>query len=700
MKGRSKSGLEPQVELPAPLWVGADVIKALAAPTLAKLVYQPPSQEELGRDPVLVAEERSTHAVEPSKPPKDEAIRAHEYRAAVFLRKGQPVATLAELEAALCLSEKRSLIPPNEIRERWQTLAASALAWSFDCLAQAAQPGNQWQTQVLQMLCTCEILTRFEVAETFGAESMVLRPFLRALSHLGLGQYYQLRKKPRAAARFLEQAANGQAQWVHPAILLNLSSVHLLLKEPGKALSCLCQVVLALKNSIGPLCPNSDQVEGALEAAQTAVTQVLGPIKEDQRQAALVEVDPFGHGIDLGEEKGRSLRVVPGHLLDTPEVSKSTVVQEAKVPSTPRRGLGRHGLISKEHLQGEEAFGYEVDAAVVRILLRAKALLKPEAQAETEAEAGKKALEETLRKMAAPGVAKHYAKLKQVWPYWKSVTQDLGIGLVFRECLLLCFLHVACALAQLSSKRVYDLWVVPSLREGLVLAIVLFGSKHPLALKLMNASRRLQPEVQHSDPPPKVQRPSMARRCQYGKEQPKRPKTAPKPKKRPDLRNRAKIPPAWNAGPGMQPGTGSLPVAETEPGSSPLPVRPATSRPITPVRQSFWSAPERQRDLRNLHVQAITELRRERQGGVPPPEMASCRSLKERPSSRAGSASEAKPGPRSTLRECLWQKAARHRHLRQRQNSVSGRTNSVTSLSASFSFPSQAAMSEPWVPKW
>lgn len=30
--------------------------------------------------------------------------------------------------------------------------------------------------------------------------------------------------------------------------------------------------------------------------------------------------------------------------------------------------------------------------------------------------------------------------------------------------------------------------------EGLVLAIVLFGSKHPLALKLMNASRRL-PEV-------------------------------------------------------------------------------------------------------------------------------------------------------------------------------------------------------------
>eukprot|EP00913_Durusdinium_trenchii_P027647 g25928.t1 len=197
-----------------------------------------------------------------------------------------------------------------------------------------------------------------------------------------------------------------------------------------------------------------------------------------------------------------------------------------------RNSCCRHGLISKEHLQGEEAFGYEVDAAVVRILLRAKALLKPEAQAETEAEAGKKALEETLRKMAAPGVAKHYAKLKQVWPYWKSVTQDLGIGLVFRECLLLCFLHVACALAQLSSKRVYDLWVVPSLREGLVLAIVLFGSKHPLALKLMNASRRLQPEVQHSDPPPKVQRPSMARRCQYGKEQPKRPKTAPKPKKR------------------------------------------------------------------------------------------------------------------------------------------------------------------------
>ena len=115
-------------------------------------------------------------------------------------------------------------------------------------------------------------------------------------------------------------------------------------------------------------------------------------------------------------------------------------------------------------------------------------------------------LEETLKEMAAPGVAKHAAKLKkagiicellrvcflffidpfclllhslsrEVWPQWSKVAEGPALGLVFRECLLpldrrhskeqlrLSFLHAACALAQLSSKPVYDIWVVPPLRN-------------------------------------------------------------------------------------------------------------------------------------------------------------------------------------------------------------------------------------------
>ncbi|CAE7225778.1 CPK2, partial [Symbiodinium pilosum] len=61
----------------------------LAGPELANLTYRPPSEEELGPDPLLVAEERgkggpssfmSSSEIEP--PPKDEAVRAYEYRAA------------------------------------------------------------------------------------------------------------------------------------------------------------------------------------------------------------------------------------------------------------------------------------------------------------------------------------------------------------------------------------------------------------------------------------------------------------------------------------------------------------------------------------------------------------------------------------------------------------------------------------------
>eukprot|EP00435_Cladocopium_sp_Y103_P053663 s1325_g17.t1 len=671
--------------------------------------------------------------------------------ASVLLRQGKPVSTLAELEAALCLAEKKSLLAPEEIWQRWHSLSASAVAWSFDTLAtadpaarRAGEPPETWHSQALQMLCVGEILTRPEVAETYNCHDTPLRPFLRALCHGGLGHYYQLRNKPRAAVRFLEQGANGQAKWAHPAILLNLSAVHLQLKEPGKALSYLCQVVLALRSGTGPLCQASmAEVETALRAAGTAVSSVLGPPKEIAHQA----VPPLSvpsHGIELGEEKGKSLRVVPGSALETPEGTKSSValIQQTEKVTSPsprfRPGLGRHGLVSKERTPyGQDAFEYELDAAVVRTLLVAKVLLWPwpefaepaatvTPKAESEMEGQQNGLEETLKEMASPSVAKHAAKLKKVWPQWRKMAPAPAVGLVFRECLLLSFLHAACALAQLSSKPVYSLWVMPPLREGLVLAIVLFGTKHPLALKLINACRRLH---RPPEPEPAVERPPLSRRCHFDEAKPKaaapkskvtfpRPKVAPR---RQDPRKRPSVPPAWNAGPGVKPPGGRLPgrrhdlkelrelrergraVAEADvPDNASVrsfasdPGHQYPERRIDPVRQTYWKSPERQRQLQSLHRQAVAELRRERHDGV----VASSRiSLEQRRPARPASCKgrvQGRQTPLSTprgnvLRETLWQKAARHRHHRHRHLSAVPTQRrcggSFGSLSASFCFP-------------
>jgi len=558
-------------------------MKVLAGPDLASLTYSPPPQEELGADPLaMLAENRNVDWLQTS-PGNDgrrevEAVRAHEYRAVAMLQQRQPVAALAELEAALCLCEKRGLESVQEIRRRWQTLTASAVAWSLDFLAdaglQAAQaaerrvPGASVGSsslaasdQALEMLCLAEMLTRQEVAENFGAHAMPSRLFLRALAHAGLGTYYQLRNKPRAAANFLEQAANGHARWVHPAVLLNLSAAHALLKQPGQALGVLGQAALAIRSATGRLCGEGlDEVDAAATAARAAVAAVLGPESLDEDTdghavTAMLELDPFGHGIDIGEDSQRHGRVTPGDLLETPQDTRSSFggggIPLRKVPPSSggvkalRRGLGAHGLISKADTpHGQDIVQYEVEAAVARTLLVAKVLLWPWPEfREQEAVASgalaasnqsqstvqgaseeKSSLRAHLSKLASPGIAQHATKLKKVWPQWGKplqATEVPGAGLVMRECLLLCFLHAASALALLCSEPVYSLWVIPPLREGLALAIVLFGPKHPLALRLINACQRVQRpqacEEQLPAPPAPPSRPSTGSSCAPGR---------------------------------------------------------------------------------------------------------------------------------------------------------------------------------------
>lgn len=721
---RATADLEVRTACKAPstVWVGADVIKVLAGPELAQLTYRPPSKDEMGPNPLSVAEERgqqspndfgSTAEVEP--PPKDEAVRAHEYLAAIMLQQGQPVATLAELEAALCLAEQQSLVPPTEIRRRWQTLAASAISWSLDCLTAAGE--QEWIfDQALQMLCTAEILTRTDVAETFGAKAVPNRLFLRALSLSGLGGYYQQRGKPRAAVRFLEQAVAGHAKFAHPAVLLNLCSAHLQLREPGPALSYLSQAVLALRSAAGRLCPQqAAEVDASATAATAAVLAVLGPAANPEdmcsevdvrvRKNLWVEMDPLGRGIDLGEQQ--RLRVEPGGSLETPEASVSSLASQSKEVgrtvrySGPRRGLGRHGLISKEHAaSSKDAFQYEVDAAVVKTLLVAKVLLWPwpelgeEVQQSQEIVSayrngeGHVGLEAALKSIATPGIAKHAAKLKKVWPEWGKIASEApvpGAGLVLRECLLLTFVHAATALAQLSSKRLYDIWVVPPLREGLVLAIVLFGSKHPLALRLIHACQRAQVPQQPPAPPPDPSRLARPR----PRVDPTEPKLRPKPPKTASVKVRArpKRPqtqghvPAWNAGAGLQPEkeeklhpAGQVPdaVLALAGGAEYMQAQSArrhgSSRPsVSPVRKDFWAGSQGQRAQEHLERQAKSEIRRELQRPLSSDPLTSRR---RRPEATAqGLAPSSTPAtPRSqtpeterggTPREPVWKQAAR-----------------------------------------
>jgi len=508
------------------VWVGADAVKVLAGPPLASFVFNPATEDDLASSQEGLGETTK------------DAVRAHEYRARDLLSQRQPVASLAELEAALCLCEKRGLESPSDIRRRWQTLTSSAISWSLDYLADAGLASEKGGSglaesdQALEMLCLAELLTRKEVAENFGAQGAGNRPFFRAITHAGLGAYYQLRQKPRAAISFLEQAASGAARWVHPAILLNLSAAYLLLKESGLALAALSQAVLSLRSSTGRLCGEGvDEVDAAAEAARTAVAAVLGPsVSEDTgpQSAALLEMDPFGQGLALMGEDGLE-RIVPGTLLDTPESSDyaqgsagRAVRQRGQVQPTSQRskrhGLGQHGLVSRVPAsRGQDTFEYEADAAVLRTLLSVKVLVWPwpefgeqEAAASSTVAAASSTrapqapnaettdLQAQLSEMAGPRIAYCASKLKKVWPEWGKPIPSADVpggGLVMRECLLLSFLHAATALSQLCSEPVYGLWVIPPLREGLALAIVLFGPKHPLALRLINACQRVTPQA-------------------------------------------------------------------------------------------------------------------------------------------------------------------------------------------------------------
>lgn len=447
----------------------------------------------------------------------DEALQVHENRAAQLLAAEQYAAVLAELEHALCLASK--LAGPSTaisddskgdlaglsllaVRFRWQQLASSAVSWSFDLMADPTLWSEKYgggegkRKQVLDMLSFAEMLTRPEVAKSFGGDASDAQPFLRALTHAGLGSYYRLRHNPQAAVRSLEQAAHGYARWAHPAILLNLSAALSLIREGAKSLSTLNQALLAMRSSTGQLGQMGiSEVEAACKAAEVAVQAVLGcPTKAAEEQNARMTgavQEAFSAEFSARPDNteiavARTLLVAKVLLWPWPEFREEEAVASTSVadPAPDLLELDEDGISSAPPKSDQQ----ELERST------------PKVRQEDDMR---------LRQQAASGIAKHAAKLRKVWPEWGHplLAEEASEGsTALRECVLLCFLQALVALRQCGHRNVVRAWATPVLHEGLALSMVLFGPKHPLAFKLMSALRELRPVRQnHADEEGKVE---------------------------------------------------------------------------------------------------------------------------------------------------------------------------------------------------
>ncbi|CAK0908404.1 unnamed protein product, partial [Prorocentrum cordatum] len=185
-----------------------------------------------------------------------------------------------------------------------------------------------------------------------------------------------------------------------------------------------------------------------------------------------------GSESDFGCASSDGGRVLPGRLVDPWRDPR---------PPAKAGGLRR----SEEQRQ----------ATVVTTVLIARTLLRPwplfsEAVGDAGAEWKPMAsqLPESSQPFGAehpvsrhPGIGAAQGIVERNWPLWGSALQGdevPGGSLVLRECLLLCFLQAAAALALCRPLRRGPCSgaVLAPLREGLAYAVVLFGSTHPLAV--------------------------------------------------------------------------------------------------------------------------------------------------------------------------------------------------------------------------
>lgn len=460
-----------------PLWVGTDVLKALAGRPLANLVYT--AAELLSGEPPDVLKEEQQRSPE-------EKVRCAEVKAAKLLQNGRLREALAQLETCIYIKGKDSSDGSTEwLMEHAKRLAASAISWALDLLVTG--PHGTPLREAFESLCLAECLTRVAIC----GESPE-RLFLRSLCLSGLGTYYWLRKKPQAALKYLTQAASkGHGRWVHPATLLNLSSALGALRDHGQALEVLNEAVLALRSSVGSLF--GDKVIQTEEAAREAICSAI--------EAQVPESAGFAS----------AGRVAPGETL----LCSKDELPKAELPkATPSETSTAVADFPWED-RGVELHLPAPDLAVSKALYTTQLLLKPwpvlhegafsltlkEAIKESERSSRNPWSDVVATCLSGPMLPQSVSGLQQAaerlcssWSLWaKFPATDAevpGVGLLMRELIVICFFNTAATMSQVCTPCCLETWLLPVIQQGLALSLVFFDSKHPLALMLTQSLRK------------------------------------------------------------------------------------------------------------------------------------------------------------------------------------------------------------------
>jgi len=475
-------------------------------------------------------------------------LRSLEERAWELATLGRKVDALHALEAALNTSASHSLEQDLLVQRRLASLLASAIIWALDYMAEVMdthgrsksfQPEREeleaMEDEALDMLSFAVRLQSEEPSSSiFASMEAPLQQLLRGLVSAALGCVYRLKAKLQAALRYLEEAASGGCAWAHIAVLLELGTVRLLLCDGTGALSSFNEAVLAARSATGlPVVVAGHELMNRLDAAQQAVATVfprqqpktVSPPTEDVVGATELLVEdaftPAGDRLpasspedDLQDpscelpveaEKGSGgADHDDGKALDANQMCERMPRQEAphggsQAPATPRRRSPASGPLASlaRPISGGEA-------EVACMLFSAQTLLWPWPEfrealppssgrsANTCLPMGAEPTEEALA-----GLRRHAACLQVTWPQWGQHVsqQDVpGGSAALKECMVLAFANAAIAMSQLAPPITYGQRVLPTLVEGLTVAMVALGAQHSLASKLM----RLMQKASHA----------------------------------------------------------------------------------------------------------------------------------------------------------------------------------------------------------
>jgi len=485
-------------KLAAPAWAGARKIRVLAGPVLEEWQMLDP----LGLEEEMHPATPST----PSRPPRGRAAdmpmqehlrgamlreRAHKeilalhQRASELAERGCKMEAIQALEEILHFSAKQGLEGNSAMQKRLSALVAAAIAWSLDLLAEVADAGNSksqvfaaepedlaaMEDEALEMLSfvhsTCN---REPLSALWESLEVSQKSQLSALTSAAFGCVYRAKHKLQAALRYFEEAASGNCGWAHSAVLLDLGAVRLMLSDAAGALVCINEAVLAARSAIGmPLQVSAHELIHRLDAAKQAVASAF-----PQCCIAAGQADAGGprQADATCSEDARPQDEIQG--------------QEASANALPQT---RSAAIGPASRMPRSVSSTEVKVA--ELLLASQTLLWPwpefrEVLPPARVSAVLPEIPEASPEALA-GFRRHAACLQQTWQHWGakvSAEEVPGGPAVLRECVLLGLMNAALAMSHRAPATSLKQYAIPTLVEGVTLALILLGSQNGLTTKV------------------------------------------------------------------------------------------------------------------------------------------------------------------------------------------------------------------------